>query len=244
MINKMEMEQFIEDYFKGEIFSKIEIERTPLGIRIIIHTSRPGRIIGAGGRKINELAERFKEKFKIENPQIDVKSIKNPDMDAMIVARQIALAIESGNNFKKIGNLFVKRVMDAGALGVEIMISGKIGGSKGRREKFSAGYLKHCGDTSKRLVDRGYAEALVKLGKIGIQVKIMKYLMDTFGNILSKKDIMERGIVIQKEKIEEEDEEVVEEILEGEEETAEDEAAEEKDAASEESKEKEKNENK
>ncbi|NOX71806.1 MAG: 30S ribosomal protein S3 [Candidatus Micrarchaeota archaeon] len=188
------MERFIEDYFKGEVFSKINIERTPLGLRIVINTSRPGRIIGSGGRKINELADRLKERFKIENPQVDVKSIKNPDVDATIVAKQIALALESGNNYKKIGNLFVKKIMDAGALGVEIIISGKMGGSKGRTEKFSTGYLKYCGDTAERLVDTGFSEALVKLGKIGIQVRIMRYFMDTFGNILTKKDLLERGL--------------------------------------------------
>lgn len=188
-ISGLDMRNYIEEYFKGEIFSDIKIERTPLGLRIVISTSRPGRIIGPGGRKINELSDRIKDKFKIKNPQVDVKSIKNPDMDASIVARQIALALESGNNHKKIGNLFLKRIMDAGALGVEIIIAGKLGGSKGLRGKFSRGYIKHCGDTSKKLVDFGFAEALSRPGKIGIQVKIMKYFMDTFGNVMTKADI-------------------------------------------------------
>lgn len=188
-IKGLEMENFIEKYFKGEIFSDIEIERTPMGLRIIINTSRPGRIIGAGGRKINELSNILKNRFKIENPQVDVKSIKNPDLDATIVAKQIALSLETGNNYKKMGNLFMKKIMDSGALGVQIKIAGKMGGSKGRMAKFSRGYIKYCGDTAQKLVDYGFAEAETRPGKIGIQVKIMKYFMDTFGNVMTKKDI-------------------------------------------------------
>ena len=217
MIKRMEMKRFIQDYFKGEVFSDIDIERTPLGLRIIINTSKPGRIIGMGGRKINELSEKLKERFKIENPQLDVKGIRNPNLDAKIVAKQIVLALESGNNFKKIGNLFMKKIMDEGALGVQIIISGKLGGSKGRTEKFSTGYLKYCGDTAERLIEFGFDEALVKLGKIGIQVRIMKYFMDTFGNILSKKDIIERGAHIKEAVVAEEvaDEEIPEIVEEG-----------------------------
>ncbi len=190
-INGLDMQKFIEEYLKGEIFSNIELERTPLGLRIIISTSKPGRIIGAGGRKINGLADEIKRRFNIENPQVDVKTIKNPDMDAQLVAKQIALALEGGDKHKKIGNLFMKRIMDSGALGVQIVIGGKLGGSKGRTEKFSRGYIKYCGDTAKTLVDHGFAEALTRPGKIGIQVKIMKYFMDTFGNIMTKKDIVD-----------------------------------------------------
>ncbi|MBN2101422.1 MAG: 30S ribosomal protein S3 [Candidatus Aenigmarchaeota archaeon] len=190
-INGLKMQEFIEEYLKGEIFSDIELERTPLGLRIIISTSRPGRIIGAGGRKINGLADEIKRRFNVENPQVDVKTIKNPDMDARLVAKQIAFALETGNKHKKVGNLFMKRVMDAGALGVQIVIGGKLGGSKGRTDKFARGYIKYCGDTAKTLVDHGFAEALTRPGKIGVQVKIMKYFMDTFGNIMTKKDIMD-----------------------------------------------------
>ncbi len=205
----LEMEKFIEKYLEGEIFSDIDIERTPLGLRIIISTSRPGRIIGAGGRKINGLAEDIKKRFSIENPQVDVKTIKNPDLDARLVAKQIVLALETGNKHKKIGNLFVKRIMDAGALGVQIVIGGKLGGSKGRTEKFARGYIKYCGDSAEKLVDYGFAEALTRPGKIGVQVKIMKYFMDTFGNIMTKKELTEKGRVpIEKEN--EEAEEITE----------------------------------
>jgi small subunit ribosomal protein S3 len=173
IIKKRKIENFIRENFPNESYSRIELERTPMGVKTIIYTDNPGRIIGSGGRKINEMTEILKTKFNLENPQIDVKSIHNPDMDAQIVAKRIASALERGYNYKKIGNIMMKRVMGSGAKGVEIVIAGKLGGSKGRTGKFIEGYLKHCGDPAKKLVDHGFAEAITKPGKIGIKVKIM-----------------------------------------------------------------------
>lgn len=173
-VRKTKIEDFIKIYFPEESYSKIELERTPLGVKVIIYTDRPGRIIGAGGRKINDLTDKLKEEFKLENPQVDVKPIENPDLDAKIVAKKITSALERGYNYKKIGNIMMKRVMDSGAVGVEIVISGKLGGSKGRTGKFTDGYLKHCGQPAKELVDYGFDEADTKPGKIGVQVRIMK----------------------------------------------------------------------
>jgi small subunit ribosomal protein S3 len=120
------------------------------------------------------MTDKLKEVFKLENPQIDVKSIDRPDLDATIIAKKIASTLERGFNYKKIGNIMMKRVMDAGAVGVEIVIAGKLGGSKGRTGKFIAGYLKHCGDPARKLVEYGFEEADTKPGKIGVKVKIMK----------------------------------------------------------------------
>lgn len=171
---KVRIERFIRNYFPGESYSRIELERTPLGVKILIYTDRPGRIIGAGGGKINEMTDMLKNKFKLDNPQVDVKSIEKPDLDAKIVAKRITSALERGFNYKKIGNVMLKRIMDAGAVGAEIIISGKLGGSKGRVGKFTSGYLKHCGQPAKELVDYGFEEASTKPGKIGVKVKIMK----------------------------------------------------------------------
>jgi small subunit ribosomal protein S3 len=173
-VRKMRIEAFIKKYFPEESYSKIDLERTPLGIKIIIHTDKPGRIIGSGGRKINEMTDRLKTEFKLENPQVDVKSIERPDLDAKIIAKKITTALEKGYNYKKIGNIMLKRVMDSGAVGVEIVIAGKLGGSKSRTGKFIQGYMKHCGQPAKELVDSAFEEAQTKPGKIGVKVKIMK----------------------------------------------------------------------
>lgn len=187
-VRKTKIEDFIKIYFPEESYSKVKLERTPLGVKIIIYTDRPGRIIGAGGRKINELTNRLKEEFKLENPQVDVKPIEKPDLDAKIVAKKITSALGSGYNYKKIGNIMLKRVMGAGAIGVEIIISGKLGGSKGRTGKFIDGYLKHCGQPAKELVDYGFDEANTKPGKIGVQVRIMESVPLIAEDIEEEKD--------------------------------------------------------
>lgn len=180
-VKEVAIEQFIKSNFPTTDYSKIELQRTPLGIKIIIHTDKPGRVIGRSGEKINELNRALKTKFQLENPQLDVKAISNPDIDPRIVAKQIKLALERGYNYKKIGNLALKRIMQAGAIGAEIIISGKLGGSKGKTAKFIDGYLKHCGEPAKDLVDYGFEEAETKPGKAGIQVKIMNEFMTITG---------------------------------------------------------------
>ncbi len=190
-IKEMEIEKFIKDNFPMGDYSKIEIQRTPLGMKILIHTNKPGRIIGRSGRNINEMTDAIKQRFGLENPQLDVKTIRNPDLDAKIVAKQIASSLERGFNHKKIGNLSIKRIMDAGAVGAEIIISGKFGTGKGMTSKFIEGYLKHCGQSAKELVDYGFEEVTMRPGKIGIQVKIMKYFMGIDGEIRTKR----QGIV-------------------------------------------------
>jgi small subunit ribosomal protein S3 len=185
-IKELEIENFIKQNFPMGDYSKIEMQRTPLGIKILIHTNKPGRIIGRSGRNINEMTDAIKARFGLENPQLDVKIVRNPDLDAKIVAKQIASSIERGFNYKKIGNLTIKRIMEAGAVGAEIVISGKFGTGKGMTSKFIEGYLKHCGHSAKELVDYGFEEVTMRPGKIGIRVKIMKYFMGIDGELRSK----------------------------------------------------------
>jgi len=188
-IKEAEIEDFIKKIFPLGDYSKTELQRTPLGIKIIIYTNKPGRIIGKGGKNINEMTDAIKVRFGLENPQLDVKSIRNPNLDPKIVARQIASALEKGYNYKKIGNLTIKRIMDAGAIGAQIIISGKLGGGKSMTGKFQEGHLKHCGQPAKDMVDYAFETALVKLGKIGIKVKIMREFMEITGERLNKEQM-------------------------------------------------------
>ncbi|MBI4167390.1 MAG: 30S ribosomal protein S3 [Candidatus Aenigmarchaeota archaeon] len=168
---------FIEEYLKSQFqradYSHIEVSKTPLGTRIIIFANRPGIVIGRGGEKIKAITEYLREHFKLDNPQLDVKEVRDPDLDAQIISRQIASSLERGLNYKRVANMTIKRVMDSGAVGIQIRISGKLGGEKSRTDKFMQGYLQHSGETADRLVSKGKAEALLKPGKVGIQVKIM-----------------------------------------------------------------------
>ncbi len=180
-IKEVQIQEFIKKQFPTGDYSRILLERTPLGLKIIIYTNKPGRIIGRGGKNINEMTDALKEKFNLENPQVDVKSVENPNLDASIVAKQISSALERGYNYKKIGNLAIKRAMEAGAIGVQIIISGKLGGSKGLTGKFTEGHMKYCGQPVEELVDYGFQEADTRPGKIGVKVKIMKEFIDVTG---------------------------------------------------------------
>ncbi len=182
-IKEAQIEEFIRSKFPMGDYSKAELQRTPLGIKVIIWTNKPGKIIGRGGKNINEMTEALRAQFNLENPQLDVKVVEKPDLDPRIVAKQITSALERGYNPKKIGNLSIKRIMDAGAIGVEIIISGKMGGAYGRTEKFLAGFIKHCGQPSKELIDEGFEEANTKPGKIGVNVRIMKEFMHISGEV-------------------------------------------------------------
>lgn len=169
----VKLEEFIRKQFAQAKCGSIEVQYTPVVTRIILHTTTPGLIIGSGGERIKETVEILKKNFGIENPQIDVQRIDSPDLEPNIVAQTIASAIESGVNFKKLGNYYLQRIMGAGAIGCEIVLSGKISGQRGRRERFVAGYLKKCGEPAKRDVMKGFAVANPRLGNIGVTVKIM-----------------------------------------------------------------------
>ncbi len=158
---------------KGKI-SKVRIEYTPVGEKVIISTNKPGLIIGKGGEKLNEINEYLRKHFKFENLHLDVEEITEPDFDAQIVADEIALGLERFGplKFKILAYRNLERVMRAGALGCEIRLSGKLPGSRAKTWRFAQGYLKKTGDSAK-VVDRAQARAETKPGTVGIKVSIL-----------------------------------------------------------------------
>lgn len=205
-MRKSAIDEFLSNEFSKAGFSHSDIQRTPLATRVVVFAQKPGIVIGRGGKTIDMLAETLKEKFGLENPQVDVQEISNPDLDAAIVAKQIVTAIERGLNYKRVANLTLKRIIDAGAAGVAIRIGGKVGGEMSRIEKFSAGYLKFAGEPAERM-GKAYARAKVKLGIIGVQVRILTELPKE--RLIAKKisdEIIEEKIKreeIKEEKVEE-----------------------------------------
>ena len=176
---KLNKEEFgVKEYIKKNLgkgkISKLDIEYTPIGEKILIFTSKPGLIIGRGGKKIEELTEALKKRFKLENPHIEIKEIKNPLLDAQTVADDIAYALERMGNlkFKVIAYKKLQEIMNNGALGCEIRLSGKLPSDRAKSWRFANGYLKKSGESSK-VVDRTQAVALTKTGIIGIKVAIM-----------------------------------------------------------------------
>ncbi|NOZ81653.1 MAG: 30S ribosomal protein S3 [Candidatus Micrarchaeota archaeon] len=175
-IKKLELEKFLAREFAKAGYSHCDIQRTPLSTRIIVFATKPGMIIGRGGKNIDALTEAIKEKFGIENPQLDVKEVEVPELDPQVVAQQIAFSLERGLSYIRVANIWLQRIMEAGAVGAQIKISGKLGGDMARTEKFSSGYLKHTGEPAEELVKKGFAIARTKPGVIGVQVKILTRL--------------------------------------------------------------------
>ncbi|MBU3896421.1 MAG: 30S ribosomal protein S3 [Nanoarchaeota archaeon] len=175
-IRRAEVENFLSKEFARAGYSHTEIQRTPLAMRITVYAHKPGLIIGRGGKNVDRMTEVLKKKFSFENPQLDIQEVGNPNIDAHVIANQISDGIQRGLNYKRVANMTIQKVMNSGALGIAIRISGKVGGAMARTEKFLEGYLKFSGDTAETLVDKAYSRAQVKLGTIGIQVRILTQL--------------------------------------------------------------------
>jgi len=168
----------VKEYIKQSIgkgkVSRVKIEYTPIGEKIIISTSKPGLIIGRGGERIDELTSVLKTKFKLENPRIEIDEILEPDLDAQLMADDIALALERYGplKFKVVAYKTLLKIMSSGALGVEIRLNGKLPSARAKPWRFSQGYLKKTGDSAK-VVDVAHARAETKPGTVGIKVSIL-----------------------------------------------------------------------
>jgi len=187
-IRESQVEEFLREKFDRAGYSHIEIQRTPLGTRIIVHANRPGLVIGKSGARIKEITEEVQEKFKLENPMLDVKEIENPFLDAQVVAGRIAKSLERGRFYKKVVNFYLEEIIKAGAIGVEIRVGGKLGGQRGRFQKFKDGYIKHSGYYADNLMDKGKAVAVLKLGIVGVQVKILKTVPEDVSKKLEERE--------------------------------------------------------
>eukprot|EP00831_Metopus_contortus_P083584 TRINITY_DN9291_c0_g1_i1.p2 TRINITY_DN9291_c0_g1~~TRINITY_DN9291_c0_g1_i1.p2 ORF type:complete len:200 (-),score=47.04 TRINITY_DN9291_c0_g1_i1:292-891(-) len=151
----------------------MDIVRTPVGTQVTIFAEKPGIVIGKGGKLVRQLTTDLSTVYGIESPQVEVQQVANPNLNAQIMAERLANALERGWYFRKAGTSVIRRVMDSGALGCEVIIAGTLTGARARVKKFVEGYIKHSGEPSESIVEKGYATAIKKLGIIGVQVKIV-----------------------------------------------------------------------
>ncbi len=168
------IKQFVMRMFgKGKI-SKVRIEYTPVGEKIVVSTHKPGWIIGKRGEKINELTEILKRRFRMENPHVDIEEIMHPEFDAQLVADDIALTLEKfgAMKYKAASYRVLGRIKNSGALGAELRVAGKLPSDRARVWRFAFGYLKKTGDAAK-VVDRAESVANTKQGVVGIKVAIL-----------------------------------------------------------------------
>lgn len=167
----------LKEYLMKEVsragFGGLDVQRTPMGTRVILTTERPGLVIGRRGQTIKNLTAVIEDRFGFENPQIEVQEVENASLNAQIMAEKLAFSLERGWHFRRAGHSTVRRIMDAGARGCHIIVAGKLTGQRHRTEKFKEGSIKFCGEPKAQFMDHGYAVAKLKMGVIGVTVEIM-----------------------------------------------------------------------
>ena len=175
----------IRTYVKKRLYSagvsKIEIERASDRVKVIVHTAKPGVVIGKGGVEIEKLKAEI-QKMTEKKLFVDIKEIKRPDREAQLVAESIAQQLENRVSFRRAMKSTMSRSMKAGVLGIKTAVSGRLGGADiARTEFYSEGTIPL--QTLRADIDYGFAEADTTYGKLGVKVWIYKgEVLPTRGN--------------------------------------------------------------
>ena len=172
-LQRTQIDEFFADELGRAGYGGMDVAKTPMGTQIVLKAEKPGMVIGKGGKNIRKITRVLEDEFNLEDPQVDVQEVEEPDLNARIVADRLANALERGWYFRKAGHTTIDRIMESGALGAEIVLSGKVTGARSRVEKFNRGYIKHNGEPAEEIVDTGQGVAVMKLGTIGVTVKII-----------------------------------------------------------------------
>lgn len=172
-IEKYRVMKFLEKELDKAGVANIDIQRTPMVTRIAIEVLNPGRVIGRKGKTINLLTETLRVKFGIENPQISVVESRNPNLEPSLVAKKACKYIETGRKVRSVLHFLIKDIMRNGAVGAEVVASGKIGAKNARAKslRVSVGYMPKAGEPA-RLVRESHIAANTKSGIIGVLVRI------------------------------------------------------------------------
>ena len=172
-IKKTEIDEFLQSEFERAGYGGVSITKTPLGTHLVIYTMRPGMVIGRGGETIRALATVLEEKFQLPSPQISVAEIEIPELNAYVVASRIASALKRGVHYRRAGFWGLNQAMDAGALGAEIIISGKLRTDRARYEKFRTGYLPKSGEPPRKYMRKAELHVHLKPGTLGVKVRLI-----------------------------------------------------------------------
>jgi small subunit ribosomal protein S3 len=170
---RAEIDEYLSQELKRAGYSRVEMTKTPLGTRVVIYAAKPGLVIGRRGQSIRDLTKILEEQFGVENPQISVATLESPELDPKVVASQIAMALQRGIHFRRAAYWALQRTTEAGALGVEISIRGKLTTDRARYEKYRSGYLPAVGETITRQLRCAVVDTQLKQGLFGISVKLM-----------------------------------------------------------------------
>ena len=172
--NMMLLRGYLRDAIKEAGFSHAEISKTPMGTRVSLHVTRPGIVIGRKGAGIRELTEKLGKDFGLKNPQISVIEIEKPELSPSVMCNRMASHLERGTAFRRATMWTLKQIMESGAMGVQITISGKLRGDRSAFEKHTAGVLPRAGHHAEVIVDDDVAHVGTPMGLIGIRIRIAR----------------------------------------------------------------------
>src|SRR5918994_3498953 len=170
----MELNEYLAESLKDAGFGGVDVQKTPIGTRLTLYVTRPGLVIGRKGTGIKDLTARLEQNFGLTNPQISVLEVPVPELNPKIMSNRIAQLIERGTAFRRASLWTINTVMNAGALGVEVSIAGKLRSERAHFEKHSAGIIPKSGDVASRVVDTAITHVLTKMGLMGVQLRIAK----------------------------------------------------------------------
>lgn len=172
-LKRQKAKEYIKKTLSKAGIIDVNIQRTTLNTRIIIAAERPGIVIGRKGKGILELTQTIENELGIQNPQIELADIGNPDLEPSVIARWIARMLERGYKSKRAMQRALFKIKKAGAMGAEIVIKGTMHkGLKAKQERITFGYLKKAGDSVKH-IKKANTQAKLKQGVLGITVSIV-----------------------------------------------------------------------
>ena len=170
LVEDYNIRKYLKKRLKDANISKIDIERTRDRVKVSVYTAKPGIVIGKGGAEIDKVKAEV-QKLTKKKLFIDIKEIKKPDLDAQLVAENIAQQLENRIGFRRAMKSCMGRTMKAGAMGIKTSVSGRLGGADmARKETYSEGTIPL--QTLRADIDYGFAEADTTYGKIGVKTWI------------------------------------------------------------------------
>ncbi len=172
--NMMLLKDYLRKAIKDAGFSHAEISKTPTGTRVALHVTRPGIVIGRKGTGIRALTEKLEKDFGLKNPQISVVEIDKPELTPSVMCNRMASHIERGTAFRRATMWTLKQIMEGGAMGVQITISGKLRGDRSAFEKHTTGILPRAGHHAEIIVDQDIVHVKTAMGLIGIRIRIAR----------------------------------------------------------------------
>lgn len=170
----MLLKDYLREAIKEAGFSSVDIQKTPTGTRVGLHVTRPGIVIGRKGSGIRDLTKVLEKDFGLKSPQISVIEITRPELEPSVMCNRMSQHIARGTAFRRAVMWTLQTIMEAGAMGVQITISGKLRGERSGFEKHSKGILPRAGYQAGVVVAEDVVHVETKMGLIGIRIRIAR----------------------------------------------------------------------